>query len=104
MLAELVPEARIAVAHGQMPEHALEDIMVDFIEQKYDILLSTTIIESGLDMPLVNTIIINRADTFGLSQLYQLKGVSAAQKDRVMPICFIPGMSRLMKQPRNVCM
>lgn len=74
MLAELAPEAAICVAHGQMDEQVLEDIMIDFIEHKYDILVSTTIVESGLDMPNVNTIIINRADTFGLSQLYQLKG------------------------------
>jgi transcription-repair coupling factor (superfamily II helicase) len=74
MLSELVPEASIAVAHGQMNEHELEDILIDFINKKYDILVATTILESGIDMPDVNTIIINRADTFGLSQLYQLKG------------------------------
>ncbi len=74
MIEELVPGASICVAHGQMNEHELEDIMIDFLKCKYDILVSTTIIESGLDMPNVNTIIINRADTFGLSQLYQLKG------------------------------
>jgi len=70
----LVPHARVAVAHGQMHEHELEDIMVAFLEDKFDILVCTSIIESGLDMPNVNTIIIDRADTFGLSQLYQLKG------------------------------
>ncbi len=74
MLEKLVPEATFCVAHGQMHEHELEDIMISFIEGKFDVLISTTIIESGLDMPNVNTIIINRADTFGLSQLYQLKG------------------------------
>ncbi len=74
MLEKLVPEATFCVAHGQMHEHELEDIMIDFIEGRFDVLISTTIIESGLDMPNVNTIIINRADTFGLSQLYQLKG------------------------------
>lgn len=74
ILKELVPEARICVAHGQLPEHELEEIMLSFINFDYDILISTTIIESGLDMPRVNTIIINRADTFGLSQLHQLKG------------------------------
>jgi len=73
-LMELVPEASFCVAHGQMHEHELEEVMIDFLERKYDVLVSTTIIESGLDMPNVNTIIINRADTFGLSQLYQLKG------------------------------
>ena len=66
------PPAR--VAHGQMHEHELEDVMIDFLDRKFDVLVSTSIIESGLDMPNVNTIIINRADAFGLSQLYQLKG------------------------------
>ncbi|HRX16044.1 MAG TPA: transcription-repair coupling factor [Spirochaetota bacterium] len=74
LLSELVPEASIAVAHGQMNEHELEDILIDFLNKKYNILVATTILESGIDMPDVNTIIINRADTFGLSQLYQLKG------------------------------
>ncbi len=74
MLRELVPEARCAVAHGQMHEHELEEVMIDFLSRKFDVLVSTSIIESGLDMPNVNTIIINRADMFGLSQLYQLKG------------------------------
>lgn len=74
MLKELVPEASICIAHGQMHEHELEEVIIAFLNREYDILISTTIIESGLDMPNVNTIIINRADTFGLSQLYQLKG------------------------------
>ena len=74
MLQELVPEASSCIAHGQMREHELEEVMIDFLTGAYDILISTTIIESGLDMPNVNTILINRADTFGLSQLYQLKG------------------------------
>ena len=73
-LKKLVPEAKIAVAHGQMKEAELEKIMKDFIEKKYNVLVCTTIIESGLDIPNVNTIIINRADKFGLSQLYQLRG------------------------------
>jgi len=73
-LEEVVPEARIAIAHGQMPEHELEQVTTDFINGKSDILLCTTIIESGLDMPNVNTLIVNRADKFGLTQLYQLRG------------------------------
>jgi transcription-repair coupling factor (superfamily II helicase) len=73
-LAELVPEARIAVAHGQMNEHELEQIMVDFWEGNYDVLVSTTIVESGLDIPNANTLIIDRADMYGLSQLHQLRG------------------------------
>jgi transcription-repair coupling factor (superfamily II helicase) len=73
-VAELVPEARVAVAHGQMNEHALEKIMVDFWERRYDVLVATTIVESGLDIPNANTLIVDRADTYGLSQLHQLRG------------------------------
>ena len=69
-----VPEMRVAVAHGQMPSTVLEDIMSAFYDGKYDMLLSTTIIESGLDIPTANTLIVHRADRFGLSQLYQLRG------------------------------
>ena len=74
LVGELVPEARIAIGHGQMDERELEQIMVKFINNEFDILVSTTIIESGLDIPNVNTIIINRADAFGLAELYQLRG------------------------------
>jgi len=73
-LNRLFPQARIGIAHGQMAEEQLEDIMVDFFEKKYDILVCTTIIEIGLDIPNVNTIIIDDAHKFGLSQLYQLRG------------------------------
>ncbi|MBI4286238.1 MAG: transcription-repair coupling factor, partial [Chloroflexi bacterium] len=73
-LKELVPEAKIVVGHGQMPETQLERVMTDFIQGKADVLVSTTIIESGLDMPNVNTLIVNNADKLGLTQLYQLRG------------------------------
>ena len=73
-LQKLVPEARIAIAHGQMRENALEDVMLDFSQQKFDVLLCTTIIESGLDIPMANTLIVYDADHFGLSQLYQTRG------------------------------
>ena len=73
-LKKLVPEARIAVGHGQMREHALEDVMLDFYEGKFDVLLCTTIIEAGLDVPRANTLIVCDADRFGLSQLYQIRG------------------------------
>ncbi|MBV9446966.1 MAG: transcription-repair coupling factor [Streptosporangiaceae bacterium] len=73
-LAELVPEAKIAVAHGQMNEHQLEKIMVDFWEHRSDVLVATTIVESGLDIPNANTLIVDRADMYGLSQLHQLRG------------------------------
>ena len=73
-IARLVPEAEVAYAHGQMPERQLERVMYDFINKEIDVLVSTTIIETGLDIPNVNTMIIHDADTFGLSQLYQLRG------------------------------
>lgn len=70
----MVPEARIAVAHGRMNEHELSRTMQDFLQGRYDILISTTIIESGLDLPNVNTLIVEEADKLGLAQLYQLRG------------------------------
>lgn len=73
-LRELVPEARIAVAHGQMPEQHVEKTMLDFVQRKYDLLLATTIIESGLDIANVNTLIVDEAERLGLSQMYQLRG------------------------------
>ena len=73
-LRKLVPEARICVGHGQMREHMLEDVMMDFYEGKYDVLLCTTIIEAGLDVPLANTLIVLDSDRFGLAQLYQIRG------------------------------
>ena len=81
-LAELVPEARIAVAHGQLPESVLEQVMVDFWERRFDILVSTTIIETGLDIANANTLIIDRADKFGLSQLHQLRGRVGRGRER----------------------
>jgi transcription-repair coupling factor (superfamily II helicase) len=74
LVARLVPEARIVVGHGQMSEDALERAMLDFVARKFDVLLATTIVENGLDIPNANTIIVNRADRYGLSQLYQLRG------------------------------
>jgi transcription-repair coupling factor (superfamily II helicase) len=73
-LQVLVPESRIGVAHGQMPERELEQVMLDFQKQRFNVLLCTTIIESGIDIPNANTIIMNRADKFGLAQLHQLRG------------------------------
>lgn len=81
-LAELVPEARIAVAHGQLNEHVLEQIVNDFWERKFDVLVSTTIIETGLDITNANTIIIDRADKYGLSQLHQLRGRVGRGRER----------------------
>lgn len=81
-LSELVPEARVAVAHGQMGEHQLEQVVDDFWERKFDVLVSTTIIETGLDISNANTIIIDRADKYGLSQLHQLRGRVGRGRER----------------------
>jgi transcription-repair coupling factor (superfamily II helicase) len=81
-LQELVPEARIAVGHGQMNEHQLEQVMVGFWEKEYDVLVSTTIVESGLDIPNANTLVVERSDMFGLSQLHQLRGRVGRARER----------------------
>jgi transcription-repair coupling factor (superfamily II helicase) len=94
-LAELVPDVTVAVAHGQMPAAELEDVIGDFYDGGYDLLLSTNIIESGLDLPSVNTIIINRADMFGLAQLYQLRGRIGRSKLRGYAYLTLPGDKRL---------
>ncbi len=89
-VAELVPEARVAVAHGQMNEHQLESIMVDFWDGKYDVLVATTIVESGLDIPNANTLIVDRADTYGLSQLHQLRGRVGRGRERAYAYFLYP--------------
>jgi transcription-repair coupling factor (superfamily II helicase) len=100
-LEKLVPEATFCVAHGQMDEHQLEEIIIDFINGKFDALVSTTIIESGLDMPNVNTIIINRADTFGLSQLYQLKGRVGRSMRQAYAYLFYPRHTPLSEEAQK---
>jgi transcription-repair coupling factor (superfamily II helicase) len=90
LITRLVPEARIAIAHGQMSEDALERVMVDFVAHKYDVLLATTIIENGLDIPNANTIIVNRADRYGLAQLYQLRGRVGRSDRRAYAYLLIP--------------
>ncbi len=89
-LQKLVPKAQIAVAHGRMPERDLERGMVDFVNRRIDVLVSTTIIESGLDIPNVNTILINRADCFGLADLYQLRGRVGRYKHRAYAYLLVP--------------
>jgi transcription-repair coupling factor (superfamily II helicase) len=81
-LARIVPEARTAIAHGQMPEHQLEDVMMDFVDHRFDMLLATTIVESGLDIPNANTIFIDEADRYGLADLHQLRGRVGRYKHR----------------------
>lgn len=90
-LEELVPEARIGVAHGQMPERELEHVMKDFYQQKFNVLLCTTIIETGIDVPTANTIIIHRADRFGLAQLHQLRGRVGRSHHQAYAYLLIPG-------------
>jgi transcription-repair coupling factor (superfamily II helicase) len=89
-LQELVPEARIRIAHGQMPERELEQVMLDFHRQRFNVLLCTTIVESGIDIPSANTIIINRADRFGLAQLHQLRGRVGRSHHRAYAYLVIP--------------
>jgi transcription-repair coupling factor (superfamily II helicase) len=89
-LGELVPEARIRFAHGQMPERELEQVMLDFHRQRFNVLVSTTIIESGIDIPSANTIIINRADRFGLAQLHQLRGRVGRSHHRAYAYLVVP--------------
>ncbi len=89
-LDEHVPELKVAVAHGQMPPGELDDIMNAFYDGSYDVLLSTTIVESGLDIPTANTLIVHRADMFGLSQLYQLRGRVGRSKTRAYAILTLP--------------
>ncbi|HEU4566710.1 MAG TPA: transcription-repair coupling factor [Marmoricola sp.] len=89
-LKELVPEARIATAHGQMGEHQLEQVMLDFWEKRFDVLVCTTIVESGLDVSNANTMIIERADTLGLSQLHQLRGRVGRSRERAYAYFLYP--------------
>lgn len=89
-LRESVPELKVAVAHGQMPAGELEDIMNAFYDGQYDVLLSTTIVESGLDIPTANTLIVHRADMFGLAQLYQLRGRVGRSKVRAYALFTLP--------------
>lgn len=100
-LQKVVPEAKIAVAHGQMDEKELEQVMLDFMHGKYNLLLCTTIIESGLDIPSANTLIVNRADTFGLSQLYQLRGRVGRSKQRAHAYFLIPGEGAITADARE---
>ena len=97
-LDKTVPEVRVAVAHGQMPSTVLEDIMAAFYDGKFDVLLSTTIIESGLDIPTANTLIVHRADMFGLSQIYQLRGRVGRSKLRAYALLTLPANRKITPQ------
>ncbi|MGE0155516.1 MAG: transcription-repair coupling factor, partial [Geobacter sp.] len=100
-LRRLVPEARIAVAHGQMDEKELEKVMLSFMHGQTDLLLCTTIIESGLDIPRANTMIVDRADTYGLSQLYQLRGRIGRSTVRGEAYLLIPGQAAISQDARE---
>ena len=89
-LQELMPDARIRFAHGQMPDRELEQIMLDFYRQRFNVLVATTIIESGIDVPSANTIVINRADRFGLAQLHQLRGRVGRSHHRAYAYLMVP--------------
>ncbi len=90
LIQRIVPQARIAIGHGQMNEKEMEQVMLDFIDHKFDILVATTIIENGIDIPRANTIIIDRADNYGLSQLYQLRGRVGRSNRRAYAYLLIP--------------
>ncbi len=96
-LSELIPEARIEIAHGQLPERELERIMLDFYHQRFNLLLCSTIIESGIDIPTANTIIIDRADKLGLAQLHQLRGRVGRSHQRAYAYFIVPPKSLLSK-------
>ena len=101
LLQRIVPNARIAVGHGQMDEKELEEVIVDFTNHKYDILLATTIIENGIDIPNANTIIIHGADKFGLAQLYQLRGRVGRSEKQAYCYCFYKRSKELSKDATN---
>lgn len=100
-LREIVPEARIATAHGQMSEQALEQVVVDFWEKKFDVLVSTTIVESGIDISNANTLIVERGDNFGLSQLHQLRGRVGRGRERGYAYFLYPRRSRSPRRPTS---
>ncbi|HZF78812.1 MAG TPA: TRCF domain-containing protein, partial [Rubrivivax sp.] len=97
-LTDLVPEARSAVAHGQMPERQLEHVMRDFVAQRHNVLLCSTIIETGIDVPSANTIVISRADKFGLAQLHQLRGRVGRSHHQAYAYLLVPDVQGLTKQ------
>jgi transcription-repair coupling factor (superfamily II helicase) len=97
-LEEILPEARIAIAHGQMPERDLERVMRDFVAQRYNLLLCSTIIETGIDVPTANTIVMSRADKFGLAQLHQLRGRVGRSHHQAYAYLLVPEIEGLTKQ------
>jgi len=101
MVKRLVPQARVTVVHGKMPSTQLEKRMIDFINHRYDILVSTTIIENGIDIPLVNTLIVDRADLYGLAQLYQLRGRVGRSSRQAFAYFLVPPLRELSPMARE---
>jgi len=100
-LQRIVPAARLVVAHGQMSERELERAMAEFIERRADVMLCTSIIESGLDIPSANTIIVNRADLFGLAQLHQIRGRVGRASERAYAYLLVPGLESISREARQ---
>jgi transcription-repair coupling factor (superfamily II helicase) len=100
-LDTFLPEARIAIAHGQMPERELERVMRDFVAQRYNVLLCSTIIETGIDVPTANTILISRSDKFGLAQLHQLRGRVGRSHHQAYAYLLVPELEGLSKQAQQ---
>lgn len=100
-LAEITPRARVGVAHGQMAEGKLEEVMARFVDKELDVLLATSIIESGLDIPSANTIIVNRADHFGLAQLYQIRGRVGRSRERAYAYLLVPARRPVTKDAQK---
>ncbi len=101
MVRRLVPKARVGVAHGALPAEQLEDVMVQFVKGELDVLVATTIVESGLDIPRANTMFVARADTFGLSQLYQLRGRVGRSRERAYCYLLVPSPDQLTDEARR---
>lgn len=101
LVNQVVPEARVVVAHGQMPEGQLERAMIGFYQKQFDVLIATAIIENGLDVPNANTLIVNRADTFGLSQLYQIRGRVGRSQTRAYAYFLVPETAVITEDARE---
>ena len=101
MIKRVVPEAKVVTAHGQMPEGQLERAMIGFYQKQYDVLLATAIIENGLDVPNANTLIVNRADAFGLSQLYQIRGRVGRSQTRAFAYFLVPETATITTEARE---
>ena len=98
-IQKLVPNARIAIGHGQMDEKTLEKVIIDFANHEYDVLLATTIIENGIDIPNANTMIIHNADKFGLAQLYQLRGRVGRSQRQAYCYCLYTKSKEIKRLP-----